>query len=63
MVIIDSCEVNTISEAIEICTINNFLYKVTNYGNSLGFYKASEEALKEDDDCIVYFVIIFDVVY
>lgn len=56
LVFIDSCEPTTINEAIEICTSHNFLYQITNYGNSLGFYKAVEEGLKEEDDCIVYFV-------
>ena len=56
IVFIDSCEINTITEAIEICTNNNFLYQVTNYGNALGFYKTMQEALKEEDNCIVYFV-------
>lgn len=56
VVFLDSCEENTIKEAVDICTDNNFQFKITKYGNSLGFYKTVEDAIKEDDDCIIYFV-------
>ncbi len=56
VVYIDNSESKTVDEAIGICNTNGFLYKITNYGNSMSFYKTAEDALENSDNTIIYFV-------
>ncbi len=53
---IESCEHHTEEDIISLCLKNNLEYKITNYGNSLSFYKNAEDALAFEDNTIIYFV-------
>jgi hypothetical protein len=55
-VFIDNSSDATVSEVIEICNKHKFNYKITNDGNSIGFFKVWQIAYNNDDDVINYFV-------